>query len=168
MQPQPEFELTALSRRLRPALMAYFIRRLRNHAEAEDLTQEVFLRLADREIRSLEAPEGYVFRTAANLLADRARRNKVRVDGALSLWEVEAGIDLLDPARIAEGRESLAALEAALRDLPEPTRSIFILYRLENADRQALGQTYGLSRGQVDRQIAKAMAFLIARVRGTP
>jgi RNA polymerase sigma factor (sigma-70 family) len=168
MQPDSESELTVLSRRLRPALMAYFIRRLRNHAEAEDLTQEVFLRLADKEVSSLEAPEGYVFRMAANLLADRARRNKVRADNTLSILHAETSVDPLDPARVAEGRQSLAALEAALRDLPEPTRSIFILYRLENADRQALGQAYGLSRGQIDRQIAKAMAFLIARVRGNP
>ena len=83
----------------------------------------MFLRLADREISSLEAPEGYIFRMAANLLADRARRNKVRTDNTLSILQAETSVDPLDPARIAEGRQSLAALEAALRDLPEPTRS---------------------------------------------
>lgn len=165
LRPGTEGELTQLSRRFRPALMAYFVRRLKNHAEAEDLTQEVFLRLAQREAGSVEAPERYMFRTASNLLADRARRNKARANGLDAMGGAELGIDARDPSRIAEGRESLAALEAALRELPEPTRSIFILYRLEHADRRTLGETYGLSRGQIDRQIARAIAFLIARLR---
>lgn len=94
MRPETEGELTALSRRFRPALMAYFVRRLRNHAEAEDLTQEVFLRLAQREAGSVEAPERYMFRTAANLLADRARRNKARANGLEVLGRVELGIEI--------------------------------------------------------------------------
>ncbi len=148
--------------------MAYFLRRLKNHAEAEDLTQEVFLKLADTDIAHVESPEGYIFRMAGNLLRDRARRLKVRADSAFSVWGLEGGgVETLDPSRFAADRESLAALVAGLKELPEPTRSIFVLYRLENADRQAVGQAYGMSRSQIDRHIAKALTYLTSRVRGS-
>ncbi len=59
----------------RRALLAYFGRRVRSAAEAEDLTQDVF----ERVLRSLERgpilnAEALVFRIAVNLLRDRARR----------------------------------------------------------------------------------------------
>ncbi|MGE5501703.1 MAG: hypothetical protein ACM3W4_07240 [Ignavibacteriales bacterium] len=41
MQALAEGELVQLDRRFRPALMAFFLRRIANHAEAEDLAQEV-------------------------------------------------------------------------------------------------------------------------------
>jgi RNA polymerase sigma factor (sigma-70 family) len=167
MRAEREPDLAQLNRRFRPPLMAYFLRRIRNHAEAEDLTQEVFLKLAQVDTANLQFAEGFIFRMAANLLRDRARRQQVRTESAFAVWMLEGGgVETLDPARIAIDRDALAVLERALKDLPEPTRSIFVLYRLENADRQALGQAYGLSRNQIDRQLAKALAFLIERVGG--
>ena len=72
-------ELSLLSQRFRPALMAFFLRRIRNHAEAEDLTQDVLARLASHASTIDPArPDAYVFQTAANLLRDRWRRAKIR------------------------------------------------------------------------------------------
>src|SRR6266568_6265165 len=50
-----------------------------NRAEAEELTQEAFLRVWERweRIGSLEDPTGYVYRTAMNLFRKRYRRAKV-------------------------------------------------------------------------------------------
>ena len=159
-------ELASLDRRLRPALMAYFLRRLGNHAEAEDLTQEVFVRLASSRAGDDALADGYVFKVAGNLLKDRARRAKVRGDNLYAVHSLEGfGIDPLDPARIAADREAIAALCRGLDELDEPTRSIFVLYKLENAERHAIAATFGLSRQQLDRHLAKAMALLTARVR---
>jgi RNA polymerase sigma-70 factor (ECF subfamily) len=44
LEPEPlQLDYEALNRRWRPALVAFFLRRVRSHAEAEDLTQEVFV-----------------------------------------------------------------------------------------------------------------------------
>ena len=104
-----------LNRRWRPPLMAFFIRRVRDHHEAEDLTQEVFVRLLGQGELGAKPPDGYVFQVAANLLRDRARRGKVRADH----WAVAAPLEdrdseSLDPARIAVGRDALATLVAGL------------------------------------------------------
>ena len=110
MQPEAEPELAEINRTFRPALMAFFLRRLRNHAEAEDLTQEVFMRLAAAKSDQVKSADAYVFRTAANLLRDRSRREKVRADYRAGVWASEGvGIDPFDPDRIAVGRDYEAA-----------------------------------------------------------
>ena len=67
-----------LSRHWRPVLLAYFLRRVRDHAEAEDLTQELLVRLLGINAGELEHPEAYIFRMASNLLADRGRRHRAQ------------------------------------------------------------------------------------------
>ena len=92
-----------LSVRFRPALMAFFLRRIRNFSEAEDLTQEVLLRVAQKsETLDTGRPDAYVFQIAANLLRDRARRTNVR-DAYLS------GAAIIEEARAAgRGRSGRA------------------------------------------------------------
>jgi RNA polymerase sigma-70 factor (ECF subfamily) len=156
-----------LDARFRGPLMSFFLRRVRDRAEAEDLTQEVFARLlAAAERGPIEDAEAFVFQIAANLLRDRSRREKVRADYRERLWSQEgAEVDPLDPQRFTADRESLAQLVGGLKELPEPTRAIFVLYRLENVDKRAIAEAYGLAVSSVDRHLAKAMAHLIARVR---
>ena len=74
MRVAAEGEFEQLNRRFRPALMAFFLRRIGNHAEAEDLTQEVFARLMAMGAENLHQADAYVFQMAANLLRDRGRR----------------------------------------------------------------------------------------------
>src|SRR5271156_4514226 len=60
--------------RFRTALMAYFVRRTGNRSEAEDLTQETFVRLiGSHSFEYADEANAYVFRVASNLLRDRAR-----------------------------------------------------------------------------------------------
>lgn len=166
MQPEPESDLVRLNRRFRPALMAFFLRRLRNHAEAEDMTQDVFVRLAGADAGQMKSADAYIFQIAANLLRDRSRREKVRADYRERLWSQEgAEVDPLDPLRFTADREALTELVAGLKELPEPTRAIFVLYRLENVEKRAIAEAYGLAVSSVDRHLAKAMGHLIARVR---
>jgi RNA polymerase sigma-70 factor (ECF subfamily) len=166
MAAQAEHELGEINRTYRPALMAFFLRRLRNHAEAEDMTQDVFVRLARADRSTMQSADAYIFQIAANLLRDRARREKhrFRYRGDLAA-EDDLGVDVLDPSRIVSGQESLTALAVALKDLPELTRRVFICHRLENITRPAIAAAYRISESAVDRHLAKAMAFLIARVR---
>jgi DNA-directed RNA polymerase specialized sigma24 family protein len=55
----------------------------------------------------------------------------------------------------------LAALVARLMELPERTREIFILYRVENIARRNIAQAYGLSLSTVEKEVARATAYLM-------
>lgn len=160
-------DLDQLIRRFRPVLIAYLLRRLHNHAEAEDMAQEVFLRIAAQGAVEMTSPEGYIFQIAANLLRDRSRRDRVRNAYRAEVAQVEGrGVDPLDPLRIVGDREALARLREAITDLPERTRNIFILNRMENVDRRMLAESYGTSISTIDRELARALALLTSRVRG--
>ena len=98
-------DLAQLSRRFRPALMSYFLRRVRSHAEAEDLTQDVFVRLTSLDPAEWRSAEAFIFRMAANLLSDRSRRAAVRQRHATEeLTNVGLGVDPLDPGRVTAAR----------------------------------------------------------------
>ncbi|MFC5345566.1 RNA polymerase sigma factor [Brevundimonas staleyi] len=157
-----------LSRRCRPGLMAFFLRRLPNHAEAEDLTQEVFMRLAALPSDSVANAEAYIFQIAANLLRDRARREKVRFEHREGVRATEDhGVERLDPARIAQGREAVAQIASVLKELPERTRTIFVLYRLEAMNKRAIAEGLGISVSAVDKHLMRATARLMDRL-GSP
>ena len=163
--PSKPLEGAALDQRWRPALMAFFRRRVRNPVDAEDLTQETLLRLLRTE-QGGERADAYVFQVAQNLLIDRARRDRVRDLHRQSVQgDPDAALDPIDPSRIAEGRSEIAAFMTALDSLPERTRTIFILYRLENMSQDAIGQSVGISASAVKQQVAKAMAILVKAVR---
>ncbi len=163
----PETErIPELDRRWRPALMAFFMRRVHDRNEAEDLTQEVFLRLLNTEAGQARS-DGYVFQIAANLLIDRGRAKRVRDRYARDLGAGDrAQIELLDPHAHASGTEQLALFAAALAEVPEPSRTMFILSRFENFTAVAIAQAYNLSESAVKQRLARTIAFLLKRMRG--
>src|SRR3546814_8217348 len=67
---------------------------------------------------------------ASNLLADRARRFRVRTQFLEMVGRADdIGIDPIDPFRIVAGRTELERLETAIGALPDRTRTIFVLFR---------------------------------------
>lgn len=161
-----QVELDELNRTYRPALVSFFLRRLRSSADAEDLTQEVLARIVRAEPTDIRSARAYVFRIAVNLLRDRARREKHRLEYCEALAaDEEFGVDVLDPSRIVSGEESLEALAAAIQRLPQPRRQIFICYRFENISRQDIAIAYQITERAVDGHLAKAMTALIAELR---
>ncbi|WP_420197035.1 RNA polymerase sigma factor [Brevundimonas vesicularis] len=144
--------------------MAFFMRRVRDHAEAEDLTQEVFVRMLKADVDG--AADHYVFQIAQNLLVDRARRANVRRQYREALDPTHAlAVDPLDPERSTLGRAELARFAAALEALPERTRVMFTLYRIDQMSQDVIGEAFGISKSAVKKQIAGAMVSIMARMR---
>jgi RNA polymerase sigma factor (sigma-70 family) len=162
-------EFEQLNRRYRPALMAFFLRRLRDHAEAEDLTQEVFARLMVSPAARPGQADAYIFQIAANLLRDRSRREKVRAGYRAGVMSSEGfGIEPVDPSRVLAARESLGQVAAALKEVPERTRTIFLLYRVESVKKRDIAEAFGISTSAVDKHLMKAMSHLLLRLGSRP
>jgi RNA polymerase sigma-70 factor (ECF subfamily) len=155
--------------RYRPALYAYFLRRTRQPADAEDLTHDVFLRLSRldpaTEIHNIEA---FIFRTAVNLLRDRARRAHAHVEVTELLpTDPEPAAGEPTPERVLEAKVELKRVMDALGALSEKTRHIFILRRLEQMSCADIASFYGISVSAVEQHITRALAHL-ARTVGAP
>ena len=157
--------MATLSRRFRPALMAFFVRRIKNAAEAEDLTQEILAKLIELPEDQMRHPEGYIFRAASNLLNDRHRRLRVReAYRSEAARKTEASIDFIDPLRLLEARERLSLVSRALSELSQRRREILLLFRVERMPKRDIANAYGISVSAVDKHIVRALAHVTSRL----
>jgi len=154
--------LAAEAAPLRRWLMQYFRRRVRNHAEIEDLVQDVFTRMVARD-----NPEpignlgGYIRTTASSVLADFARLRSSRREGLHVTFDAELhGEHDLDPQRVLGGQEDLHAATASLLSLPERTRTVFVLRRLEGQRYQDIARHIGVSVSAVEKHMVRAIQQL--------
>jgi RNA polymerase sigma factor (sigma-70 family) len=161
-----------LDQRFRAPLTAFFYRRVRDRADAEDLTQEVFYRLARHPDRNDGATlDIYVFRIASTVLQDWGRRRtRKRTTAHQSLADFdEIGsvpsplVEDRTPERVLVGREALKDIEDGLAELSERTREIFLLSRMENVHHRDIAQLHGISISAVEKHVLKAVAHLSAR-----
>lgn len=158
-----------LTRQYHAVLIRYFARRGIDQAEAQDLAQEVFERLSRPEVLArIDRIDGYLFATAANLATEHFRRRQVRLANPASDFadNVHRSEDFA-PDRLLEGRQELELIVAALNELPERMRHIFILARLENLPRAEIAVRLGISKRLVEQQIMLATACLADRRRRT-
>jgi|SRR6185437_45832 len=163
--------LSALDARFRAPLMAYFLRRLGNRSEAEDLTQETFVRLLGaHSFTEAEQANAYVFRVASNLLRDRARsalRWKKHPLSPLDPQTIDQFareiVEDRGPERVLIGRESLVEALTALDELGERTKSVFILFRLEGMKQKDIAALYGMGVSTVEKHVMTAVLHLAKR-----
>jgi RNA polymerase sigma factor (sigma-70 family) len=162
-----------LDARFRASLVAYFLRRTGSPQEAEDLTQETFVRLiGSNTFEDAQTPHAYVFRVASNLLRDRARSTtRLQRFPALSIdalpnpdYEPKL-VEGLDPERVLIARENLSEVLACLDELGERTKSIFILFRLEGMKQKGIAAIYGISHSTVEKHVMAAVLHLAKRFR---
>ncbi|HKR88876.1 MAG TPA: sigma-70 family RNA polymerase sigma factor [Phenylobacterium sp.] len=155
--------MDALARRHRAALVRYFQRKGFTALDAEDGVQEVFERLARRDglADRVEHFDGYLFAVAAHVATDLLRRGRARRSRLHDSYEeaVHAPRDC-SPEEVLEGREALARLVTALKELPERTRHIFILARLEHMRQAEIARRLGVSLSTVEKHLASAIAYL--------
>jgi RNA polymerase sigma factor (sigma-70 family) len=164
-----EFEL---DRSFRGPLLAYFLKRVKNRNEAEDLTQEVFIRLLNHPDKNNgHTLNGYVFTIAANLLRDRAKSVAAAHDRQAQSLDLLVEKDVFsanlvearNPERVLVGKQTIQDVLDALAELGERTRDVFILARLENVQHREIAAIYGISVSMVEKLMMKAMAHLGAR-----
>jgi RNA polymerase sigma-70 factor (ECF subfamily) len=151
--------LERLEVRYRAPLLRFFSRKLRRRADAEDLTQDVFVRLLrDEREDAHRSPDSYIFTIAINILRDHLRRKAVRqaYDDANGATIDFDRIEDLGPERVLLGKEALAIATAKLAALPARTRKMFLLFRFENMKQHEIAALYGLSISTVEKEIAKA------------
>lgn len=167
-----EAELLArLDARYRRPLMSFFLRRIGDRSEAEDLTQDVFARLISVSERDgFEDADAFVFKIAANLLKDRARRNATRAKAQLEAFDdhlvshlTHEFLDDHDPERVLVARVEIAEVLKALDELGERTKDIYVLFRLEGMKQRQIAALYGIGVSTVEKDVARATMHLALR-----
>ena len=163
-------EITRLFEALRDPVFRQALRILRSPAEAEDVTQEVFLRLYGemRAQRKIENPKAWLFRAVHNLAIDRVRssRHTQSWDEAddSENWEAVA-----DPAPPAEERmakvEKQDKVRALLSCLSTQERRCMEL-RTEGLTYREIAEVLGVRITTVETNLARAVKKLMEKING--
>jgi RNA polymerase sigma factor (sigma-70 family) len=133
-----------------------------NQHDAEDLTQEVFVRV----FRSLATYtpgtfEGWLHRITTNLFLDLARRRqRIRFEGLGQ--DVEGRMPGGDPtpAEAFDDRHLDSDIQAALRDLAPEYRAAVVLCDIEGLSYEEIAATLGVKIGTVRSRIHRGRAQL--------
>lgn len=136
---------------------------LRAEADAEDVSQEVYLRLLRiPEGRVVEHPRAYLFRVAANVVNDwRAGQRMLETRPPEELDRI-AGAQ--DSAEEYEKTKRLERIERALNALPPHYRSTIVLKTTHGLTYEEIAAHLGVSERMVKRYIVKAYARLRDRL----
>ena len=153
----------ALYARHRGRLYRFILRSIKPRATAEELFQEVWIRVI--EARSRYAPQArfttWLYTIAHNLMVDHWRRKGL----TLVQLDEEASVTAADnPARQAEARESLARLLQALEALPEAQREAFLLHEEAGLSVAEIARVTGAGEEAAKSRLRYAIAKLKAAV----
>ena len=158
--------MPSLSEMLAKARRA-LLRRGVSEADADELVQEAFLRIGEYE-RSHKArsQEALLVRTAINLSIDGVRRE------ARSPFIPHEAVHLIadgtqpDPAQVVEEQARLRHASVGLAALPERTRRILLMRRLDDLSYAEIGRREQMSVAAVEKQVARATLQLMRWMNG--
>jgi RNA polymerase sigma-70 factor (ECF subfamily) len=160
----PEFR--ALFHEQRDPLFRFLFRLTRNASDAEDLLQETFLTVwKKRELYvGRGSAAGFLRSTAYRLFLNQAQLAARRSDLAPLAAEVRAH-DAAEPERAETIGFLVARVRAALDELPEPTRTAFVLFRYEGLSCAEVAETQNAPLKTVETRIARATQLLAEKLR---
>lgn len=160
--------LASLYAEHRTALVRFLTARTGSVAEAEDVVQEVWLKIGSAPSGPIANGRAYLYRVAQNLVLDRLRAGRRRAarerdwaeveqdhrtDGPEPRLEASAETDLI-------AREDAARLAAAIGRLPPGAARALRLHKLDGLSHADTAAQLGISRKGVEKHMALAMAHL--------
>lgn len=164
--------MTRLYGEKRANLVRVFAAKLRSVSEAEDLIQDLFLKVqALGEVEVEGDGSALLFRMANNLMLDRLRsqtRASARDGGWRSLQGAVLGdqqvADIPSAEEIVAGRQRLQLMMAALDTLPPQVARAFKLHKLDGLSHAETAIAMGVSRSSVEKHISAALRALMAKL----
>jgi RNA polymerase sigma-70 factor (ECF subfamily) len=156
----------------RPSLVRMFAAKLGAAAAAEDLVQDIYLRITALKPGDIGNPMGLLYQIGANLMLDRLRAG-ARGAARETAWRdisrhAVGGEDVADEPAADEAivsRERLAAAVAAIDALPPRMRQAFRLRRVEGYSQAETAQIMGVSVKAVEKHMGAALKILTETLR---
>lgn len=168
---ESETGLLAILAAERAALLRFLAARTGDPAGAEDLLQELWIKVRQAGHGPIGNGRAYLFRMAQNLVLDGLRERRRR-EARESAWIGEAaptGADPADAAATAEeqliARGEAERLACAVETLPEGARRVLRLHKIEGLSHAEVAARLGISRSGVEKHMAVAMAHLRKQLR---
>jgi RNA polymerase sigma-70 factor (ECF subfamily) len=156
----------------RDELVRYFRARLRSLEAAQDVVQEIGLKLARTPTEPIDNPSAYLYRVGTNLMLDHLKKEG-RVRRRAQAWR-EATVDTSgggeardeEPAadQTVAARERLKRVIESVESLPGPVREAFRLHKLEGLSHAETASAMGVSRSSVEKYIMTSLKHILKAV----
>jgi RNA polymerase sigma factor (sigma-70 family) len=150
------------------ALTRYLMRAWPNAADVPDLRQDIYVRIYRSAAHERPAhPRGFLFTIARNLLTDRIRRGRVvSIDYTQDLDPLNVLVDEISPEHRLSARQDLRRLSDALDALPERTRDVIWLRRVEGLSQREACVRLGMKEGTLESHMGRGVRALAKAVFG--
>lgn len=155
----------------REELLRYFRARLRSEVAAEDLVQDIYLKIAGRPPEGVDNPAAYLYRLGSNLMLDRIKVRR-RAGAREAQWHGVnvsdvGGAEIADEApadEAAAARLQLGKILEAVKALPPAAQQAFRLHKLEGLSHAETAQAMGVSRSSVEKYMMASLKLIVAKV----
>ena len=164
-----ERSFEALVQEYKNRIHSYVCRMTNDSADAEDITQEVFIRAYQSlsAFRYDAAVDTWLYRIATNLVIDRFRRGKrapqvvqVGLEGEGVIAEVPSTNRSEDPHASAQLGELQKQVQKAVHSLPAKLRMVVVLHDMEGLSYEEVAETVGCPLGTVKSRLFNARLLL--------
>lgn len=168
-----------LVERYRDRVYNVIYRMCRDHQEAEDLSQEAFLKAFEKLDRFRGGSRFYtwLFRIAVNLTLSRKRktgRTRVlsldcgREDGCRETVSAANAVPsrAAGPEKLTENAETAARISAAIAGLDEEFRAVVVLRDIEDMDYAEISAVLGIPAGTVKSRLFRGRKILQQQLTG--
>jgi RNA polymerase sigma factor (sigma-70 family) len=164
--------LTELIYKYEQRLFRFICRYIRDEEAARDLLQETFVRLYfnARKFKPRAKFSTWLHAIATNLCRDYSRSKQYRQaritfsSEALDRSETRIPSDVSMPGDALVSAERLAALEAAISELPHKLKTALILFALENRSQAECAELLGVSAKTVETRVYRARKILEKKI----
>ena len=159
----------------RETLVRLFSRRTGDMGVAEDVIQELYLRLdAVAEEGRIDNPLAFLLRMANNLYLNRVRsstserrRERAWHDAGreAAVEGVEPAADEPTPEAQVSSRQQLLLLVSTLKELPDKTQDIFRLHKIDGLSQAEVAKRLEISISSVEKHLSSALRHLMLRMK---
>ena len=151
-------------------LYYYCFRLCRNHADAEDLSQEVFIKVYQRieQFREEAKIQTWIYRIASNAFIDKKRRkvflisetDRFDAESQSNTIEIHSQENDIKPDRQAESSLIQKHIDMAMQKLSEKEKTAFILKHYEGLAIKEIAAIFKTSDGTVKSHLFRAIQKL--------
>ncbi len=158
-------EVGYLYQQHQPWLLNWLRSKLGCPFDANDISQDTFLRLLSADVGTLREPRAYLLVIANRLLINRYRRNKVEADVLQQVAHLMETCNEKGPAEIAAARDLLHRVLMMLsEELPEKSRKAFLMARIDGLSYEQIAKRLDVSSSSVKQYIARALVHCHKRL----
>jgi len=161
-------QVIALYKERQKKLVRYVQRFLRSHAEAEEVSQEAFLRAYAAEVGGATAySEALLYTVARNLALSELRKRTTRASEQLDACDLDLTHYGNDPEAQAIDRNLIACVERAMAQMPPKCLEVFQLRKIDDLSHAEISARLGISVKTIERHLTKALSICRATLDDT-